>query len=181
MRKIIYKYLINIRIKQKFFIGYLIAAIFPMLIMVIFSYNTTKSNLIEQKYKNMQDSLLQINANIEKKLEGYAKTSVIINSDSSLQSYLNQDYSKASIEDAYYYINKYFKNILSLNTDIVLTTIYCNNNTLPEDQYFIRYINDDILNKNWYNQLEDSSGNIIYGDTYKDASGNMCYFREIFK
>lgn len=175
MRKIIYKYLINIRIKQKFFIGYLIAAIFPMLIMVIFSYNTTKSNLIEQKYKNMQDSLLQINANIEKKLEGYAKTSVIINSDSSLQSYLNQDYSKASIEDAYYYINKYFKNILSLNTDIVLTTIYCNNNTLPEDQYFIRYINDDILNKNWYNQLKNSSGNIIYGDTYKDSSGKYVF------
>ena len=175
MRKLIYKYLINIRIKQKFFIGYLIAAIFPMLIMVVFSYNTTKSNLIEQKYKNMQDSLLQINSNIEKKLEGYAKTSVIINSDSSLQSYLNQDYSKASIEDAYYYINKYFKNILSLNTDIVLTTIYCNNNTLPEDQYFIRYINDDILNENWYNQLKNSSGNIIYGDTYKDSSGKYVF------
>lgn len=175
MRKLIYKYLINIRIKQKFFIGYLIAAIFPMLIMVVFSYNTTKSNLIEQKYKNMQDSLLQINANIEKKLEGYAKTSMIINSDSSLQSYLNQDYSKASIEDAYYYINKYFKNILSLNADIVLTTIYCNNNTLPEDQYFIRHINSNVINQNWDNKLKNSPGNIVYGDTYKNSSGKYIF------
>ncbi|MCM8710736.1 histidine kinase [Clostridium sp. SYSU_GA19001] len=175
MLKLIYNYLINSSIRRKFFLGYLIVAIIPVFVISFYFYNTTKNNLIEQNYQSMQNNLLQTSSNIEKKLEGYSKSSSLIYLNNDLKNYLVQDYTKANIEDAYYFINKFFSNMLILNPDTSLITVYTPNITLPADQYYIKHLDNSVINEKWYNNVKNSSGNVVYGSTFKDSSGNYVF------
>lgn len=165
----------NLSIRKKFFIGYLLAALIPMCIITFYSYNTTKSNLIRQSYADMENSLLQTNKNIENTLETYSRTSALIYLNTTLKDYLGQNYRNSSIEDAYYYFNNYFGNILSSNTGVSLVTVYTSNETLPPDKYFIKPWNSSIRQENWYSKLTSSTGNTVYGSTFKNENNRYVF------
>ncbi|OPJ63990.1 sensor histidine kinase [Clostridium oryzae] len=175
MFKQIRNYILNLSIRKKFFLGYIFASILPIFFITMYSYNITKRNLIEQNSVNMQNSLTQINSNIERKLETYSKSSSLIYLNDTLKNYLTEDYTKNSVEDAYYYINSYFGNILILNPDISLVTVYTDNYTLSSDSYYIKHIDNSIKSEKWYDKVQTSTGNVIYGTTYKNSNGNYVF------
>lgn len=166
---------IDLNMRRKLFVAYLLISTLPMFLITFYSYSSTRDNLINQNYAHMENDLIQANKNIENKLDTYARISDLIYLNSTLKGYLTQDYRTGSIEDAYYYINNYFGNILISYPGISSVTVYSYNNTLPKDKYYIKDMNTSVLTDKWYIRMKFSSGNVVYGGTFKDSSNNYVF------
>ncbi len=154
----------NMKFRNKLFWLYFLAAVIPFFISQVYSYNTLKNQLISQTKQNVYSSVNQININIENKLDKILQISSILYSDQVLKGYLSKDYSNnVDFVDAYYgYINKYFPQILVLNTSIDFLRVYTPNSTLPSDGYFIFPLNTDPYAAKTYDESVPLQKNIYY-------------------
>ena len=85
-------YILNLSLRKKLFIVFLIASVIPTIFLAYYSYTTIKTQLTTQTNDNVNNTLKQINQNIEKKLQDYAQFSSIIYVDSPLKEYLTFNY-----------------------------------------------------------------------------------------
>jgi two-component system sensor histidine kinase YesM len=168
-------YLMNSSIRRKLFLGYLLVTIIPLFIITFYSYTAARDNLINQNYTNMENTLIQTNKNIENKLDTYGRNTDLIYLNSTLKNYLTQNYGSTGIEDAYYYINNYFENILISNTGISTASVYAYNSTLPADDYFIKAMDVSILTEKWYIRMKNSLGGVVYGSAFMDSDKNYVF------
>ncbi|WP_054023392.1 sensor histidine kinase [Bacillus sp. FJAT-28004] len=155
---------INLRLREKLFVMFLLGAIIPLVFFVLYSYQTIKSELSDQMYTNSVSSVAQINSNLENKLDTYIKLSANLYLNNTLRAYLTNNYTQepSLFVDAYQYINNTFSNMLTTNPDIHSISIYINNDSLPADGVYIKRMDDAFRRSTTYRSLLNSYGNVRF-------------------
>ncbi|MCJ8010436.1 sensor histidine kinase [Paenibacillus sp. KQZ6P-2] len=133
----------NFNLKKKFFLIFLVSSIIPITSFIAYSYFSTRDLITKQSYSSLNETLNQINLNIENRLEYYHKLSDSLYMDSQLRNYLSNNYLEAFYYlDAFNYINSTLSTMLTLNSKIQGITIYTDNKTFYSDGVFVKYMED---------------------------------------
>lgn len=161
-RKYVYMRFVDLSFRSKLFLVFVLVTIIPMMLLVYFSYELTKSKLTEQIYINTMNSTAQINKNLENKLDSYERISASIYLDSRLGSYLTSDYADdPSYLDVYQYIGNRIDTVAAAYPDFDSVFIYSDNPSLPKDNYYIKPVTPEVQDSELYRQLQGSHGNTI--------------------
>jgi len=162
-RKYIYMPFVNLSFRSKLFMVFVLVTIIPMMLLVYFSYELTKTKLTEQIYINMTNSTAQITKNLENKLDSYEHISASIYLDNRLANYLTNEYQDdPSYLDVYNYIGNRIDTVMAAYPDFDSAFIYSDNPSLPKDNYYIRPITPEVQNTELFHKLQQSYGNIIH-------------------
>ncbi|MEG0752898.1 MAG: sensor histidine kinase, partial [Angelakisella sp.] len=171
--KKIFNALLNLQIRWKLFICYLFAAILPLTLVIGITFYQTQNLLRTQSYDNMCGNLRQINNNITESLGSYYHIIDIITVNKYIEDYLAIDYSNTGYEDMYFFIDSFLKSIMLTNPYIDNITIFSENLTLPEDNYYFHLVNPKGTDAQpgWYQRMRNTRGETLYGG-YRDKSGD---------
>jgi two-component system sensor histidine kinase YesM len=162
-KKYLYMPFVNLSFRSKLFLVFVLVTIIPMMFLVYFSFELTKSKLTDQIYINMMNSTAQINKNLENKLDSYEHISASIYLDNRLSSYLTSEYQDdPSYLDVYQYIGNRMDTAMAAYPDFDSVFIYSDNASLPKDNYYIKPITPEVKDSELYKQLLLSHGNIIH-------------------
>ncbi|WDQ35574.1 sensor histidine kinase [Paenibacillus marchantiae] len=154
---------VNLSFRSKLFMVFVLVTIIPMMLLVYFSYELTKTKLTEQIYINMTNSTAQITKNLENKLDSYEHISASIYLDNRLANYLTNEYQDdPSYLDVYNYIGNRIDTVMAAYPDFDSAFIYSDNPSLPKDNYYIRPITPEVQNTELFHKLKQSYGNIIH-------------------
>ncbi|RAJ01243.1 two-component system sensor histidine kinase YesM [Paenibacillus pabuli] len=171
-RKYIYMPFVNLSFRSKLFMVFVLVTIIPMMLLVYFSYELTKTKLTEQIYINMTNSTAQITKNLENKLDSYEHISASIYLDNRLANYLTNEYQDdPSYLDVYNYIGNRIDTVMAAYPDFDSAFIYSDNPSLPKDNYYIRPITPEVQNTELFHKLQQSYGNIIHLSSPQTENG----------
>ena len=170
----------NISFRSKLFLFFFLAAILPSLFFQCYSYYTIENRLTRQTYNDMRSTLNQIGNNVENMVSSYAQISSLVYMDPVLTSSLTEVYTDdVGYLEFYGYLNDFFRNILILNNGIYSITIYTSNTTIPSDGLYIKHIDGNTLNSDWYNAASRSPGALMCGRVCSDGSaGHLLTFAQ---
>lgn len=166
---------VDASIRKKLIAGYLIVTIIPLFAITAYYYTSFRTNLINQNYTNMENNLIQTNKNIDTLLNTFTKESDIVYLNTTLKSYLTANYNSANIEDAYYYFNNYFNNLLISSNGVTMVSVYSFNNTLASDDFYIKDFTSTVLTDRWYLDMKASTGGVMYSGATKEANGEYVF------
>ncbi|MCG7382714.1 sensor histidine kinase [Paenibacillus sp. ACRRY] len=171
-RKYIYMPFVDLSFRSKLFLVFVLVTIIPMMLLVYFSFELTKSKLTEQLYINMMNSTAQITKNLENKLDSYEHISASIYLDNRLANYLTTEYQDdPSYLDVYNYIGNRIDTIMAAYPDFDSAFIYSDNPSLPKDNYYIKPITPEVDETELVQKLKQSYGNIIHLSSPQTADG----------
>lgn len=171
-RKYIYMPFVDLSFRSKLFLVFVLVTIIPMMLLVYFSFELTKSKLTEQLYINMMNSTAQITKNLENKLDSYEHISASIYLDNRLANYLTTEYQDdPSYLDVYNYIGNRIDTIMAAYPDFDSAFIYSDNSSLPKDNYYIKPITPEVEKTELVQKLKQSYGNIIHLSSPQTADG----------
>ncbi|MBY0218504.1 sensor histidine kinase [Paenibacillus illinoisensis] len=171
-RKYIYMPFVDLSFRSKLFLVFVLVTIIPMMLLVYFSFELTKSKLTEQLYINMMNSTAQIAKNLENKLDSYEHISASIYLDNRLANYLTTEYQDdPSYLDVYNYIGNRIDTIMAAYPDFDSAFIYSNNPSLPKDNYYIKPITPEVQETELVQKLQQSYGNIIHLSSPQTTDG----------
>lgn len=171
-RKYIYMPFVDLSFRSKLFLVFVLVTIIPMMLLVYFSFDLTKSKLTEQLYINMMNSTAQITKNLENKLDSYEHISASIYLDNRLANYLTTEYQDdPSYLDVYNYIGNRIDTIMAAYPDFDSAFIYSDNPSLPKDNYYIKPITPEVEETELVQKLKQSYGNIIHLSSPQTADG----------
>ncbi|MEW4429230.1 cache domain-containing sensor histidine kinase [Paenibacillus illinoisensis] len=171
-RKYIYMPFVDLSFRSKLFLVFVLVTIIPMMLLVYFSFELTKSKLTEQLYINMMNSTAQITKNLENKLDSYEHISASIYLDNRLANYLTTEYQDdPSYLDVYNYIGNRIDTIMAAYPDFDSAFIYSDNPSLPKDNYYIKPITPEVEETELVQKLKQSYGNIIHLSSPQTADG----------
>ncbi|MCF7754118.1 sensor histidine kinase [Paenibacillus xylanexedens] len=163
---------VNLSFRSKLFMVFVLVTIIPMMLLVYFSYELTKTKLTEQIYINMTNSTAQITKNLENKLDSYEHISASIYLDNRLANYLTNEYQDdPSYLDVYNYIGNRIDTVMAAYPDFDSAFIYSDNPSLPKDNYYIRPITPEVQDTELFHKLQQSYGNIIHLSTPQTENG----------
>ncbi|WP_227779360.1 sensor histidine kinase [Paenibacillus sp. P13VS] len=163
---------VDLSFRSKLFLVFVLVTIIPMMLLVYFSFELTKSKLTEQLYINMMNSTAQIAKNLENKLDSYEHISASIYLDNRLANYLTTEYQDdPSYLDVYNYIGNRIHTIMAAYPDFDSAFIYSNNPSLPKDNYYIKPITPEVQETELVQKLQQSYGNIIHLSSPQTADG----------
>lgn len=171
-RRFMYMPFVNLSFRSKLFMVFVLVTIIPMMLLVYFSYELTKTKLTEQIYINMTNSTAQITKNLENKLDSYEHISASIYLDNRLANYLTNEYQDdPSYLDVYNYIGNRIDTVMAAYPDFDSAFIYSDNPSLPKDNYYIRPITPEVQDTELFHKLQQSYGNIIHLSTPQTENG----------
>ncbi|WP_239299096.1 sensor histidine kinase [Paenibacillus sp. ACRRY] len=163
---------VDLSFRSKLFLVFVLVTIIPMMLLVYFSFELTKSKLTEQLYINMMNSTAQITKNLENKLDSYEHISASIYLDNRLANYLTTEYQDdPSYLDVYNYIGNRIDTIMAAYPDFDSAFIYSDNPSLPKDNYYIKPITPEVDETELVQKLKQSYGNIIHLSSPQTADG----------
>ncbi|MFD2614951.1 sensor histidine kinase [Paenibacillus gansuensis] len=167
---------LNMRLRSKLFVVYLLLSIIPLFVFVLYSYATIRSELTEQTYSAMSNTVSQIADNLQDKMDNWSKITASLYLDVNLQDYLTRDYSNSTnYLEAYEYINRVFGNIRTTNPDIHSIQVYIPNDKFPADGFYIRPIDGSVRQTGWFKQVSQTYGKAVYGTTIMDQDQNRVF------
>ncbi len=153
------KWFKNITFFNKLIVVYVIFAILPMILVTGYNNQKTKSILLEESYRNMQQSLSQINQNLNSAFGSYETVMNILYTNQMFNAYLVKDYTNSDFWEMFSFIDKLLSNIMLVNPDISRVSMYCSNETLLHDNYYFYRLEE--LNEDWFNLASGAKGNIM--------------------
>lgn len=158
------------KLRNKYFLIFLICAIIPFSCMLLYSYTSTRDQLMEQNYSSLNGTLNQVSLNIENRLEHYHKLSDTLYMDGMLRNYLLNNYLEAFYYlDAFEYINRTLSSMMTLNANLQGITIYTDNKTLYSDDVFVRYMEE--LLPGVKEAATEAAGNTVYTQLQDEETG----------
>ena len=123
----------NISLRWKFFFGFLITSMVPIVGFGAYAYMNTENILLEQRYSNMEENLARASNNMDMVLEGYENASSLIFMNKQVQDLISVDFTNYGYEDLYYYLKSYFGTMMAINSDVNTFSIYTTNQTIAQD------------------------------------------------
>ncbi|MGG6310843.1 sensor histidine kinase [Paenibacillus macerans] len=173
----------NLRLRNKFFLIFLIVSFIPFSVLIYYSYTSTRDTITEQTYSSLSGTLNQINTNLENRLGYYNQLTNILYMDAQLRNYLSNDYEQAYYYlDAFQYINRTMSSMAISNANIQGITIYIDNKTLYSDKQYIKYTEE--LPEPVKRQALEAAGKSVYtyiddpqtGASYVTLARSLSYF-----
>lgn len=158
--KILKKRIKDMSMRNKIFLGMLIAVWIPLVGFGIYTYRNTKNILLEQNYTRMEEQLLQAEKNIQILLESYKNISSIVMMDEILPAMWSADFRQSGYEDMYFYIKDFFAGLQIANGEIKQMAVFSANPTIIQDYTYIYKITPQIQQENWYQKCISSKGRI---------------------
>lgn len=140
---------VKVSIKQKLLWAYAVFALFPMFIITIYTYYSTRDILIEQLDTQLTQKLDRDVRVIDEKIGRLYYVSNSLFTDDVLYNYLTVDYSEKGFEDLYYYVQAQLSRIKILYPEIEQLMLYTTNSTLPEDKLYFYYLEKEEID-DWY-------------------------------
>ena len=134
----------NISLRWKFFFGFLITSLVPIVGFGVYAYTNTEKILLEQSYGNMEENLARASNNMDMVLDGYESASSLIFMNKQVQDLISVDFTNYGYEDLYYYLKNYFGTMMAINSDVNTFSIYTTNQTIAQDYYFIYKVTEEI-------------------------------------
>lgn len=147
----------NIKFIYKLIIGYVIFAILPMIIVTGYNSQKTKGILLEESYRNMRQSLVQIGQNLDSSLEAYGTVMDILYTNQMFNGYLVKDYTASDYWEMFSYIDNLLSSVMLVESNIAGISIYSSNDTLPNDNYY--FYREESLDKDWLQRAVSSNEN----------------------
>ena len=89
----------NISLRWKFFFGFLITSMVPIVGFGAYAYMNTENILLEQSYSNMEENLARASNNMDMVLEGYENASSLIFMNKQVQDLISVDFTNYGYED----------------------------------------------------------------------------------
>jgi two-component system sensor histidine kinase YesM len=128
-----------------------------MIIVTGYNSQKTKGILLEESYRNMRQSLVQIGQNLDSSLEAYGTVMDILYTNQMFNGYLVKDYTESDYWEMFSYIDNLLSSIMLVESNIAGISIYSNNDTLPSDNYY--FYREEALDQDWLKRAVSSNEN----------------------
>lgn len=142
---------INISIRTKLLMIYLLCVLIPTIVFSYASYSYTMETTINEKLIIYRQSVYRISSSIYSNAVSAIELSNTIYADRNMYEHINKEYvsSTQCLDDYNSYMRNAWNQLLPYNTNIALFTVYTNNNTLLNGQHLQR-IDSRTLDSDWY-------------------------------
>lgn len=170
------KALKNISLRWKFFFGFLITSLVPIVGFGIYAYTNTEKILMEQSYSNMEENLARAANNMDMVLEGYENASSLVFMNKQVQDLISVDFTNYGYEDLYYYLKSYFGTMMAINSDVNTFSIYTTNQTIAQDYYFIYKVTEQVEQEDWYKRAREENGKPVFMRGGVNKDGNYVFY-----
>ena len=167
----------NISLRWKFFFGFLITSLVPIVGFGVYAYTNTEKILLEQSYGNMEENLARASNNMDMVLDGYESASSLIFMNKQVQDLISVDFTNYGYEDLYYYLKNYFGTMMAINSDVNTFSIYTTNQTIAQDYYFIYKVTEEIEQEEWYRRARAENGKPVFMRGGVNKDGNYVFYR----
>ena len=166
----------NISLRWKFFFGFLITSLVPIVGFGVYAYTNTEKILLEQSYGNMEENLARASNNMDMVLDGYESASSLIFMNKQVQDLISVDFTNYGYEDLYYYLKNYFGTMMAINSDVNTFSIYTTNQTIAQDYYFIYKVTEEIEQEEWYRRARAENGKPVFMRGGVNKDGNYVFY-----
>lgn len=166
----------NISLRWKFFFGFLITSMAPIVGFGAYAYMNTEKILLEQSYSNMEENLARASNNMDMILEGYENASSLVFMNKQVQDLISVDFTNYGYEDLYYYLKSYFGTMMAINSDVNTFSIYTTNQTIAQDYYFIYKVDGEIEQESWYKRARQENGKPVFMRGGINKDGNYVFY-----
>ena len=166
----------NISLRWKFFFGFLITSLVPIVGFGVYAYTNTEKILLEQSYGNMEENLARASNNMDMVLDGYESASSLIFMNKQVQDLISVDFTNYGYEDLYYYLKNYFGTMMAINSDVNTFSIYTTNQTIAQDYYFIYKVTEEIEQEEWYRRARAENGKSVFMRGGVNKDGNYVFY-----
>ncbi|MDO4617732.1 MAG: sensor histidine kinase [Lachnospiraceae bacterium] len=115
---------------------YIVCGFVPMLLSILIFYLSMRSVLLEDAYEAVQEQSHTVQRNLERTLQPYQTLMEMLKNDKTLYIQLHMDYSRNSYVELAEYVDRTLESMLVQYTDLAGIHFYCENPTLPQDDYY---------------------------------------------
>jgi len=159
----------NLKFRNKLFLSYIVVVIIPILVLGSYSYNTSRSFLIQQEYKRLSESVEKISFNLDYKFNKFNSAMEFVTMNPRFIEIFNRNYTDMFMlyKDISDVVVPMINTIQGLDTDIKKIAV-CTTNDFPElsgsitnmegmkDEFWME-LPIEITETNWY----ISSGRLV--------------------
>lgn len=169
--------LINVSIRNKLLLIYLLCVLIPTIVFSYAFFSSTMKSTKNEKLILYNQSLARISSSIDSNAISAIELSNIIYPDESMYEYINKNYidRKVCLDDYNSYLKDAWNKILPYNTNIVLFTVYTDNETLLNGKHLHR-IDNAVTQYDWYGkyvQMENKAAFIYHADELIAGSASI--------
>ncbi|WP_052377991.1 cache domain-containing sensor histidine kinase [Robinsoniella sp. KNHs210] len=158
-------------LRTKLLTAYIVLALFPMILITIFTYSSTKNILMERMHNDIDADLDQVVKSLDGKMNGYNAIMNMLYMDRNLHNYLTADYTNRGFDELYFYVDELFSSLYTLYPDIRNVSVYSTNNTLPSDRYYF-YPAAEAESEKWYQHIRAADGLLAACGTGRQEAEN---------
>ncbi|MFC6332962.1 histidine kinase [Paenibacillus septentrionalis] len=175
----------DIRLRNKFFIMYVLCVFVPIICTNIIFYNLMSNNVQEQRMEDIQISLAQVHLELERMIEAAVSVSWVFYTDYNLYLLLDSQYHNPADFVAAYdgYMRRILNSYTPVYTSVQNIKIYVNNPMLLHSGG-IAFLSDSTRDSAWYKMLEQrtSSEPILVRASKEDSisSGRVAEPQDTF-
>lgn len=155
--------LINISIRMKLLLIYLLCVLIPTIVFSYVFFASTRKSTRNEKLILYQQAVDRVATSIELSAISAIELSDIIYPDENMYQHLNKKYlsMKECMDDYNSYLGNEWNNILPYNTNIVLFTVYTDNDTLLNGHHLQR-IDNSVQKQEWYKKYAPLDGRSVF-------------------
>ncbi len=153
----------------KVLLVYILCGFMPMILSIVFFYNSMKSLLLDDAYDTIRDQVNAVESNLEMMLQPYQLQMEMIKNDKTLQIELNANYAETSYVELADYADSTLDAFMSMYPELTGIHFYSANETLPRDDYYFYSL--DSLDAGIREQLDQTAeSTILYRDSSREDS-----------
>jgi two-component system sensor histidine kinase YesM len=155
--------LINVSIRTKLLLIYLLCVLIPTIVFSYAFFSSTVNSARKEELIQFQQSVDRIGAAIDANAMSAIELSNVIFPDESMYEYINREYtdSKHSLDDYNSYMRDAWNRILPYNTNIVVFSVYTDNGTVLNGRHLTR-IDSSVMRYDWYKKYTQQAENPVF-------------------
>lgn len=175
----------DIRLRNKFFMMYILCVFIPIILTNVIFYNLMSSNVQEQRMVDIKLSLDQVHLELERMIEAAVSVSWVFYTDYTLYSMLDAHYSNpADFVEAYdNYMRRVINSYTPVYTSVQNIKIYVDNPMVLHSGG-VAFLSNKVRDTDWYKTLDlRTPSEAIFVKAYKEdsiSSGRTEQFKDTF-
>jgi two-component system sensor histidine kinase YesM len=178
--------LINISIRTKLLLIYLLCVLIPTIVFSYAFYSSTVKSAKNEKLIIYRQALDRIALSVESNAVSAIEISNIIYPNDAMYNFINNEYTnfRECLDDYFRYLDSAWDNMLPYNTNIVLFTVFTDNDTLVNGEHLQR-MDHTVRQSDWYERylrMDARNAFICHVDSFTTGTGKVkmvSYFRKL--
>lgn len=172
--------LINLSIRTKLLLIYLLCVLIPTIVFSYAFYSSTVNSARKEELIQLQQSVDRIGAAIDANALGAIELSNIIFPDEAMYEYINMEHAdnKQSLDKYNDYMRDAWNRILPYNTNIVVFSVYTNNDTVLNGRHLTR-IDSSVMRYDWYEKYMQQDENPVFICHYDEVIASTAQVKSV--